>query len=35
MTKTYLKTDVGRVPRTEYYLPVRGTHPTKIEPGYI
>ncbi len=29
MTKRYLKDYVGCVPRTEYYLLVRGTHPTK------
>ena len=28
MTKSYLKNNVGCVPRTEYYPMVRGTHPT-------
>ena len=29
MTKRHLKNNVGCVPRTDYYLSVRGTHPTK------
>jgi hypothetical protein len=29
-----LLADVGCVPRTNYYSLVRGTHPTKNEPGY-
>jgi len=29
MTKRHLNNNVGCVPRTDYYLSVRGTHPTK------